>query len=107
VGEVAATSTATAIEAGVMVLPGTDAGTPFNPPGQLVDEMTLLRDLGMTNAGVIVAATSVAAAVFGWYELGVLEAGKVADLLLVEGNPLEDLGTLAWPLTIVQNGVVI
>ncbi len=107
VDEVAAASTATAIETGVMVLPGTDAGTPFNPPGQLVDEMTLLRDLGMTNAGVIAAATSVAASVFGWDELGVLEAGQVADLLLVEGDPLEDLGTLAWPLTIVQNGVVI
>lgn len=107
VGEVAAASAATAIAAGVMVLPGTDAGTPFNPPGQLVAEMTILRDLGMTNAQVISAATSVAASVFGWPELGLLEAGKVADLLLVEGDPLDDLGTLAWPLTIVQNGVAI
>ena len=107
VGEVAAASAATAIAAGVMVLPGTDAGTPFNPPGQLVAEMTILRDLGMTNALVISAATSVAASVFEWPELGLLEAGKVADLLLVEGDPLDDLGTLSWPLTIVQNGVAI
>ena len=106
VGEVAAASVAAAIAAGVLVLPGTDAGTPFNPPGQLVAEMTMLRDLGMTNAQIMAAATSVAASVFGWPELGILEAGKVADLLLVEGDPLEDLGVLAWPLSIVQNGVV-
>ena len=107
VANVAAESVATAIATGVVVLPGTDAGTPFNPPGQLVAEMVLLRDLGMTEAQVIAAATSVAASVFGWPELGLLEAGNVADLLLVEGDPLEDLGTLAWPLTIVQNGVAI
>lgn len=107
VAEVAAQSVAGAIAAGVTVLPGTDAGTPFNPPGQLVAEMALLADLGLSNSQVITAATSTAASVFGWPELGLLEAGKVADLLLVEGDPLEDLGTLAWPLTIVQNGVVI
>ncbi len=100
-------SVAGAIAAGVIVLPGTDAGTPFNPPGQLVAEMAMLADLGLSNSQVITAATSTAASVFGWPELGLLQAGNVADLLLVEGDPLEDLGTLAWPVTIVQNGVVI
>jgi len=100
-------SAATAIEVGVRVLPGTDAGTPFNPPGQLVQEMELLVDLGMSNSQVIAAATSQAADTFGWDDVGVLQIGNVADLLLVDGDPLEDLGTLSWPATIVQDGVVI
>lgn len=100
-------SAATAIEVGVRVLPGTDAGTPFNPPGQLVQEMELLVDLGMSPSDVIAAATSQAADTFGWDDVGILQIGNVADLLLVDGDPLEDLGTLSWPATIVQDGVVI
>jgi len=100
-------SVATAIEVGVRVLPGTDAGTPFNPPGGLVQEMELLAELGMSAADVIVAATSAAADTFDWDDVGVLAIGNVADLLLVDDNPLEVLGTLSWPATIVQDGVVI
>ena len=102
-----AASVATAIEVGVRVLPGTDAGTPFNAPGQLVQEMELLADLGMSNAELLVAATSAAADTFGWDDVGVLAVGNVADLLLVDEDPLESLATLSWPATIVQDGVVI
>lgn len=107
VADVQSESVATAIEVGVRVLPGTDAGTPFNPPGGLVQEMELLAELGMSNAEVIVAATSGAADTFDWDDVGVLKTGNVADLLLVDGDPLETLGTLSWPATIVQDGVVI
>jgi imidazolonepropionase-like amidohydrolase len=107
VAEVQSGSVATAIEVGVRVLPGTDAGTPFNPPGGLVQEMELLVELGMSPAQAIVSATSAAADTFGWDDVGVLAIGNVADLLLVDENPLEDLGTLSWPATIVQDGVVI
>lgn len=107
VEELQAESVRTAIEAGVRVLPGTDAGTPFNPPGGLVQEMELLVDLGMSHLDVITAATSLAAQTFDWEDVGVLAVGNVADLLLVDGDPLDDLGTLSWPATIVQDGVVI
>jgi imidazolonepropionase-like amidohydrolase len=110
VNEVAAVqseSVATAIEVGVRVLPGTDAGTPFNPPGQLVQEMELLVELGMSPHEVIVAATSAAADTFDWDDVGVLTTGNVADLLLVDDDPLENLGTLSWPASIIQDGVVI
>ncbi|NNC91586.1 MAG: amidohydrolase family protein [Acidimicrobiia bacterium] len=107
VADVQSESVATAIEVGVRVLPGTDAGTPFNPPGGLVQEMELLTDLGMSNNDVVVAATSAAADTFDWDDVGVLEIGNVADLLLVDENPLDNLGTLSWPATIVQDGVVI
>ncbi|MBT8202099.1 MAG: amidohydrolase family protein [Acidimicrobiia bacterium] len=107
VEELQAESVRTAIEVGVRVLPGTDAGTPFNPPGGLVQEMELLVDLGMSHLDVITAATSLAAQTFDWEDVGVLAVGNVADLLLVDGDPLDDLGTLSWPATIVQDGVVI
>ena len=107
VADLQSESVATAIEVGVRVLPGTDAGTPFNPPGGLVQEMELLTDLGMSNNDVIVAATSAAADTFDWDDVGVLKTGNVADLLLVDENPLDGLGTLSWPATIVQDGVVI
>ncbi|MBT8193610.1 MAG: amidohydrolase family protein, partial [Acidimicrobiia bacterium] len=82
-------------------------GTPFNPPGQLVQEMELLVELGMSNHEVIVAATSSAADTFDWDDVGVLAIGNVADLLLVDDDPLETLGTLSWPASIIQDGVVI
>ncbi len=108
VGDLQSESVATAIEVGVRVLPGTDAGTPFNPPGGgLVQEMELLVELGMSPNEVIVAATSAAANTFDWDDVGVLAVGNVADLLLVDESPLENLGTLSWPATIVQDGVVI
>ena len=107
VAAVQSESVATAIEVGVRVLPGTDAGTPFNPPGQLVQEMELLVELGMSPHEVIVAATSAAADTFDWDDVGVLAIGNVADLLLVDDDPLENLGTLSWPASIIQDGVVI
>jgi len=100
-------SVAAAIAVGVRVLPGTDAGTPFNAPGQLVQEMELLAELGMSHADLIVAATSAAADTFSWDDVGVLKVGNVADLLLVDDDPLQSLSTLSWPVTIVQDGVVI
>jgi imidazolonepropionase-like amidohydrolase len=69
--------------------------------------MELLTGLGMSNNDVIVAATSAAADTFDWDDVGVLKIGNVADLLLVDENPLDNLGTLSWPATIVQDGVVI
>jgi len=99
-------SVQTAIESGVVVLPGTDAGTPFNPVGNLVDEMLLLSALGLGDNGVIAAATSQAATVLGLEGLGVVESGAIADLILVDGNPLDDLNVLRSPEVVVQDGVL-
>ena len=104
--DVQSASVKTAIESGVVVLPGTDAGTPLNPVGNLVDEMLLLSALGLGDNGVITAATSQAATVLGLENLGVIESGATADLILVEGDPLEDLNLLRNPRAVVQGGVV-
>ena len=93
-----------AIEAGATVLAGTDAGTPFNPPGRLVAEMLVLAALGLGNLGAIASATSRSAEALHLDDFGRVQPGKVADLLVVAGDPGSDLGTLAHPGIVVQGG---
>lgn len=83
-------------EAGVLVAAGTDAGTPFNLHGENLGEIKLLVDYGgFSPMGAIEAGTRIAARVLGLEkELGTVEEGKVADLLMVEGNPLDNIDVL-------------
>ena len=104
VGEVAAEGIRTAIAEGARVLAGTDSGTPFNPPGLLPREMRLLAGLGMGNAGAIAAATSLVAETLRLQDRGELRPGAYADLLVVDGDPLRDLGVLERPRAVVQDG---
>ena len=83
-------------EASVLVAAGTDAGTPFNLHGQNLGEIKLLVDYGgFSPMGAIEAGTGIAARVLGLEkELGTVAEGKVADLVLVEGNPLDNIDVL-------------
>ncbi len=94
------------IAAGVVVLPGTDAGTPFNPPGDLVREIRTLASLGLGNAGALRAATAQAAATLRLHDLGSIAAGMRADLVLLGDDPIADLGALESPRAVVQDGKI-
>ena len=84
-----------AFQAGVTIAMGTDAGTPFNRHGENLKELELLRQLGFTSMEAIVAATRIAAEVLGLEaQIGTLEKGKIADLIVVEGDPLGDIALL-------------
>lgn len=83
-----------ALETGVAIAAGTDAGTPFNRHGDNALELELMVQHGMTPLEAVKAATSRAAAALGLEEVGSLEEGKIADVLLVQGDPLEDIGIL-------------
>lgn len=89
------TSFRMAHRAGVAIAMGTDAGTPFNYHGENAQELERMVALGMTPMEAIVASTSAAAALIGiGDQVGAIEPGKVADLLLVRGNPLPKIALL-------------
>jgi imidazolonepropionase-like amidohydrolase len=95
-----------AVEAGVRIAMGTDAAV--CPHGENARELGLMVDGGMTPMQALVAATKTASeAIHSDAEVGTLEPGKLADLLVVDGDPLSDVGVLANKdrlLVIMQGG---
>ncbi len=84
-------------EAGVMIMAGTDSGQGSVPYGEWhAREMEhLITYLGMSNMEAIVAGTRDAAFAVGMEdEIGTLEEGKLADILVVDGDPLADIAVL-------------
>jgi imidazolonepropionase-like amidohydrolase len=100
---------ARAYRAGVRIAFGTDSGV--GPHGQNLRELGLLAALGMSPMEVIEAATRTAAEVMGLEaEVGTLEAGKRADVVLTSVDPMTRLADLADPANIalvMQDGRVL
>ena len=93
--------------AGVALLAGTDIGAPLLVPGfSLHDELALLvRDAGMTPLQALQAATLTPARVMGLAdETGTVEAGKRADLVLLDADPLADIRNTRRIHAVVANG---
>jgi hypothetical protein len=92
--------------AGVLFLAGTDTGNPFCFPGfSLHDELALLVKAGLTPAESLRAATLNPAKFFGLDQtLGTIEKGKLADLVLLEANPLEDIRNTQKIDAVIMNG---
>ena len=99
-----------AVEAGVRIATGTDAGLGITH-GQNLIELVHLVDAGLSPMDAIVAGTATAADVLGLGdEIGTLEPGKRADLVVATGNPLEEIGLLADAENIalvVQEGRIV
>ncbi len=98
----------TAIRLGVDVATGTDTGVRGVMPDMVWREIVLLHDHGASAMGAIQAATAVAARLLGVEaDVGTIEVGKRADLLLVDGDPLRDLARLERPRLVIQAGRLV
>jgi imidazolonepropionase-like amidohydrolase len=94
-----------AYKAGVKIACGNDGGTPFNPQEDIYTEMRLLGEAGMSNMEVISAATSVSATAMKLDKLvGTVEAGKFADFVVLNGDPLINLSTIKTPQMVWKEG---
>ncbi|MBT5580675.1 MAG: amidohydrolase family protein [Acidimicrobiaceae bacterium] len=77
-----------AIDAGVKIAMGTDSGV--GPHGQNLRELGLMVDAGLTPTQALVATTKTAAELLGVEDdLGTIQEGKLADLVVVDGDPLD------------------
>ena len=101
-------SFAMAVEAGVPVAMGSDAGTAFNYHGQNGREVVYMVNCGMTPMQAIKSSTIEGAKLLQISdEVGSVETGKVADLICVEGNPLQDVNAVVDASTVLARGEVV
>ncbi len=97
----------TAREVGVKIACGYDAAD-AKLAGTNAREIVALRDAGLSNLEAIRAATTSAAELMGLQDrIGVLEAGKSADLVAVAGDPLADVAALEHVVFVMKAGVVV
>lgn len=94
---------ANALAAGVKIAMGTDAGYRVCYHGENAKELPLLVETGMSTMQALVAATGGAAKAMGIDDvLGTLTPGKLADFVVVDGNPLDDIRLLTRRSAIVD-----
>jgi imidazolonepropionase-like amidohydrolase len=94
-----------AIQAGVRIAFGTDAGV--FPHGSNADEFRLMVAAGMTPARTLLAATRDAADLLGRLDdFGTLERGRRADIIAVRGDPLRDVEVLKDVGFVMRDGVI-
>ena len=95
-----------AVAAGVKVTVGSDFTC--NEPHLNIREFAALVETGMTPMQAIQAGTRLNAELLGWEDrLGTIEPGKLADLVAVRGNPLEDIAVLEEVFFVMKGGEVV
>jgi imidazolonepropionase-like amidohydrolase len=92
--------------AGVGIIAGTDVMNPYCFPGfSLHDELALLVEAGLSQMEALQASTKDAARFMGQLDRrGTIEPGKIADLVLLDRNPLADIHNTRSIQAVVLNG---
>ena len=93
-----------AIGAGVQIALGTDAGGGAARHGRIAREAELMVEAGMNPIDALLSGTAKAAKLIGETERGTIEIGKIADLVLLDNNPLEDISALRLVAAVFQSG---
>jgi len=95
-------------EAGIPIAVGTDAGNPGTAHGpSIYREMEALQSTGMRAADVLASATTVAARAMGREsELGTIQAGRLADLIVLDADPLADVANLRRVRLVMKGGAL-
>jgi imidazolonepropionase-like amidohydrolase len=105
IGPVMRSTFTAAYKAGVKIAFGTDSGV--SPHGQNAREFQLMVEAGMTPAEAIQTATLNAATLLGVQDrLGTLEENKLADVIAVDGNPLEEIRAMQKVVFVMKEGEV-
>ena len=96
------------LDAGANILMGTEAGTPLNfHSSAAAREMVWMNKLGMEPMEVLLASTRRPAQFLRMdRQIGSVEAGKVADVIVVDGNPLHDMSVMHRVSTVIKQGVL-
>jgi imidazolonepropionase-like amidohydrolase len=98
-----------AIEAGIPMVVGSDSGHAFNPQNGIALELEMMVDYGYSPMAALQAATAVGAKAAGLSRsVGTLEEAKLADFLVLDGDPLADIAILQDPRmmpAVYQGGV--
>ncbi|MFC7200241.1 metal-dependent hydrolase family protein [Halospeciosus flavus] len=96
-----------ALDEGVTVAMGTDAGTPFNFHADAAEELELMVEYGLDPTEAVRAATVNAADLLGLDDVGRIETGYRADLVVLPENPREDVTAYQEPEFVVANGEIV
>jgi imidazolonepropionase-like amidohydrolase len=93
---------------GIRIAAGTDFVMADHPWALLPEEMEYLTKLGLSNMEAIESATRIGAEVLGKAdEFGTVETGKLADLILVDRNPLQDITAMTDVSWVMKEGAII
>jgi imidazolonepropionase-like amidohydrolase len=94
-------------DAGIPIVMGTDAGNIGTLHGPSVfREMALMRDAGLTPLQVLRSATTNGARAMGRTDIGAVAPGKLADLVLLDADPLADVANFSHADRVIKGGVV-
>jgi imidazolonepropionase-like amidohydrolase len=97
-----------AVRSGMRIAAGTDAGTPYNRHDDLSHELELMVELGLSPLQALLAATRDAAENLDVHHLvGTVEVGKRADLVLLDGDPTEDITATGRVVLVAKDGIVV
>ena len=97
-----------ALDAGVVIGAGMDSGVPLLRHDDLASELEAMENLGQPSAEVLASATRVAAELLGRSsQIGTIEAGKTADLVVLERNPLDGIEAVRGVRHVIAGGELV